>query len=330
MKKNFKILLLSIILIIPLYSQPKISDISTRPGAFSRMGFGARGIGMGNAMGAVNSGNLSSYYNPAVIPFQDKNYFQSGYTFLTFDRTLNFLNFTKKFDFYTADGSKIKSSAGLSIGIINSGVSKIDSRDNEGNKGEELSTSENQYFVGLSNKFSERFSMGISIKFYYNKLYKEIHSSSLGIDIGALYKISDKFYAAIVITDINSKYKWDTSPIYEQDGSISTDNFPLLKKFALSYTDKDIGIIADAEIEISNFNSKIFRFGAEYNLYEGLYFRAGFDNINLSNKDFPVKPSAGFSYYAQIAGLNAGIDYAYQIEQYSPSNRHFVSLNIIF
>jgi len=313
-----------------IYSQPKTSDISTRPAAFSRMGFGARGIGMGNAMSAVNTGNLVSYYNPAVSAYQENNYFQAGYSFLTLDRSLNFLNFTKKFSFYSKDGSTIRSSAGLSLGIINSGVSKIDGRDNEGNQSGELSTSENQYFLSFANRFSERLSIGVAVKFYYYKLYEDIHSSTVGLDIGALYKISEKFNAAFVIKDLNSKYKWDTSPIYGQDGSITTDKFPLLKTFALSYCDKNIGILADAEIEFSNYSSNIFRIGTEYNIYEGLFLRAGIDNINLSNKDYPVKPSAGFSYYTKVAGLYAGVDYAYQIEQYASGSRHIIGLNIIF
>lgn len=312
------------------YSQPKVSDISTRPGKFSRMGFGARGIGMGNAMSAVNTGNLVSYYNPAVSAYQENSYFQAGYSFLTLDRSLNFVNFTKKFNFYSKDGTTIRSTAGLSLGVINSGVSKIDSRDNEGNQGDELSTSENQYFLGFSNRFSDKFSIGIAVKFYYYKLYEDIHSSAVGIDIGALYKISDKFNAAFVIKDLNSKYKWDTSPIYGSDGSNSTDKFPLLKTLALSYYDKELGILADAEMEFSNYSTGIFRIGAEYNIYEGLFLRAGIDDINLRNKDYPAKPSAGFSYYAKVSSINVGIDYAFQIEQYSNGSRHIVGLNILF
>lgn len=98
-------------------------------GSFSRMGFGARGMGMGNAMAAVIDGNLVSYYNPALSAFQNDNYFQTSYSFLSLDRALNFLNFTKKFEF---GKSKKKRTAGISIGIINAGVSGIKGTDNQG------------------------------------------------------------------------------------------------------------------------------------------------------------------------------------------------------
>ena len=51
-------------------AQPKFTEINCKVGAFSRMGFGARGIGMGNAMSAVTTGNLVSYYNPAFHHFR--------------------------------------------------------------------------------------------------------------------------------------------------------------------------------------------------------------------------------------------------------------------
>jgi hypothetical protein len=46
------ILLTSTIII----AQPQFSEMAVQPGAFSRMGFGARGMGMGNAMSAVITG----------------------------------------------------------------------------------------------------------------------------------------------------------------------------------------------------------------------------------------------------------------------------------
>ena len=154
------------------------------------MGFGARGIGMGNAMSSITQGNLVSYYNPALSPFQEKNSFQAGYSFLSLDRSLNFLSFTRKFDFYSSkDTSSVKQpsgTAGISAGIINSGVSGIDGRDNNGLQTGELSTTENQFFISVANRFSRKFSLGIAVKFYYYKLYEKITSSGLGLDLKPL------------------------------------------------------------------------------------------------------------------------------------------------
>jgi len=315
-------------------AQPKFIDVNTKPGAFSRMGFGARGIGMGNAMSAVTDGNLVSYYNPALSPFQENNSFQTGYSFLSLNRSLNFLSFTRKFDFYSSKDTSINKkpsrTAGISAGIINSGVSGIDGRDNNGLPTGELSTSENQFFLSVANRFSEKFSIGISVKFYYYKLYEKITSSGLGIDLGALYKINNNWNVSLMISDLNSKYEWDTSPIYDQQGLTTTDNFPLLKKIGVSYNNLELKLITAIEFENSNAGTNIIRLGAEYNIYEGLFLRCGVDQFNLNNIEAAFKPSLGFSYAKSFGEFILSVDYAFMIEQYSSSDRHIIGVNINF
>jgi hypothetical protein len=317
-----------------LIAQPEFTEINSKVGAFSRMGFGARGIGMGNAMSAVTTGNLVSYYNPAVSPFQENNSMQLGYSVLSLDRSLNFLSFTRKFDFYSSKDSSVDkkptSTAGISFGIINSGVSGIDGRDNNGLPTEELSTSENQVFLSVSNRFSKKISVGIAIKFYYYKLYEEITSNGLGLDIGALYKVNENWNVSLMLSDLNSDYEWDTAPIYQQQGLTTKDKFPLLKKVGVSYYKPEIKLLTAIEFENSNAGTNIIRFGAEYNIYENLFLRGGIDQFNLSNTDAGVKPSLGFSYSKTLGDWIIGVDYAFMMEQYSSSDRHIIGLNIIF
>jgi len=325
------ILLTSTIII----AQPQFTEIAARAGAFSRMGFGARGIGMGNAMSAVTTGELVSYYNPAVTVFQDNNSVLAGYSFLSIDRNLNFLSYTRRFDFYSKkdtldENPKPRNSAGVSLGIINSGVSNIDGRDNNGLPTGELSTSENQFYLAVANRFSDKLSIGITAKFYYYKLYEEINTTSFGIDIGALYKVNDQFTFAVAVIDINSKYKWDSSPVYKTDGSITEDKFPNLRKVGISYLNKDVGILASLEFENSSAETNILRAGVEYNIYEGLYLRGGIDQFNLSNTDWPIRPGLGFSFYKPFGNFKVGVDYAFVVEQYAISDRHIIGLTFNF
>jgi hypothetical protein len=317
------------------FAQPTLSEMAVQPGAFSRIGFSARGIGMGNAMSSVIAGELVSYYNPAVTPFQENNSFQAGYSVLSFDRSLNFLNFTRKFDFYSSkdslvDNPKPRSTAGLSIGVINAGVGNIDGRDNNGLPTGELSTSENQFFIGLANKFSEKLSIGIAVKMYYYKLYEDISATSIGFDIGALYRVNEYFNVSLVIADINSKYKWDTSPVYNTDGVISEDKFPNLRKIGVSYSNKEVGILGSVEFENSSAKTNIIRAGVEYNIYDRFYLRAGIDQFDLSNTDWLIKPAFGFSFFKSFSSFVVGIDYAFQIEQYSSADRHIIGVNFNF
>ena len=329
-----------LLVIIILFSsisvaQPQFSEMSVKPGAFSRMGYGARGIGMGNAMSAVIEGELVSYYNPAVTVFQDGNSFLTGYSFLGLDRSLNFLSFTRRFDFYSKKDSlvenpKPRNSAGISVGLINSGVSNIDGRDNNGLSTGELSTSENQFFLALANRFSEKFSIGVTAKLYYYKLFEEITTTNLGFDIGAIYRVNEEFTISLALIDLNSKYEWDTSPVYEQDGAVTKDKFPTLRKIGVSYFNQAIGLLASLEFENSSSETNILRGGIEYIIYNGFYLRGGIDQFNLSNTDWPVRPSLGFSFYKSFGSLVVGVDYAFVIEQYSSSDRHIIGLDFNF
>lgn len=330
-----KVLIASILTISSLFAQPEFSEMAAGVGAFSRMGFGARGIGMGNAMTAVISGELVSYYNPAVTVFQDNNSVLTGYSFLSIDRNLNFLSFTRRFDLYSKKDSlvenpKPRNSAGVSIGIINAGVSNIDGRDDNGLSTGELSTSENQFYLAVANRFTEKFSIGITAKYYYYKLVEEITSESLGLDIGAIYRINDEFTIAIAIIDINSKYKWNTNAIYGTDGRETENKFPNLRKLGISYNNRTLGLLASVEIENSSLKTNIVRAGIEYNIYDELYLRGGIDQFNLNNKDWSVKPSLGFSFYKSFGSFIAGVDYAFATEQYSGSDRHIVGLTFNF
>lgn len=331
-----KNLILYLILISTVtFAQPEFSSISSMPGAFSRMGFGARGVGMGNAMSSITEGSLVSYYNPAIVPFQKDNNFQTTYSILSLDRSLNFLSFTRNFEFYSVkdtnlESRKPRSVAGISIGIINGGVSNIDGRDRQGFKTGELKTSENQFFIGFANRFSEKFSLGIAFKIYYYKLYQDVSSTGVGLDIGALYSINNNMKLSLMISDINSKYKWDTSPVRGQSGANTENKFPVMKKFGISYKNDETKIITAVEYENSNAGTDYIRFGVEYNIYENIFLRGGIDRINFSNLDVPALPSAGFTFIKTFGNINAGIDYAFVFEPYSSSDRHLVGINIGF
>ncbi len=316
-----------------VYAQPEYSKIASMPGAFSRMGFGARGIGMGNALSAVPTGNIVSYYNPALAAFQDGNLAQASYSVLSLDRSLNFINFTKRFDIYSRRDTSIKtpvSATGFSIGIINSGVDKIDERDNQGNKTGDLSVSDNQFFAGVSSRFSSKLAIGLAVKFYYFSLYEDINASALGFDIGALYSFSEHVHLSLMFSDLNAKYKWDTSNLYGENGNNTTNSFPTVKKIGISYIFNDPSLILAAEFESSNAETNYLRFGAEYKIIDALTLRGGLDRLDVANSDIPARPSAGFSLYQKFGTVLLGVDYAFAVEPYSINNQHIVGINCKF
>jgi len=328
-KRVFKILFT--VLLLSSYGFAQDGSANTLPGAFSRIGFGARGTGMGNAISAVTSGELVSYYNPAISVFQKGNSVQVAYSFLSLDRSLNFLNYTRRFKLrpknHEADSTRY---AGISVGIINAGVSNIDGRDGSGNKIGDFSTSENQFFIGFANRFSEKLSIGVGVKFYYYKLYEQISANGLGIDFGVVYALNPNLTVALVVSDINAKYKWNTTSVYGEKGNTTINKFPLSKKIGVAYRFLDNKILAAVEFENLNSELNYVKFGVEYNLFQNLFLRGGIDKMNISNFDLPARPSFGFSYFYSYGKLMFGINYAFLIEPYSPYDKHIVGLNFNF
>lgn len=296
------------------------SQIGGQPGAFSRLGFGARGIGMGNAMTAVRSGDVVSYYNPALLPWMQTRHGTAAIGLLSLDRRLNFLGAS----------FPLPPSAGISVGLVNAGVSGIDGRDSDGEPTGDLSTSENEAFLGFGIRFKPGFSLGVNLKLLYYNLYEDISSTTFGFDIGAAYPVTPDVTIAATVRDLNSKYTWDTSDLYGQNGQASTDRFPLLYTGAASYALPDsMGVFA-AEIEASNASSLIVRAGAEVNLVPELTVRAGIDRIDLKDKGNGVKPTFGLTARKSLGSWTPAITYAFVIEPFAPTGMHVIALAILF
>ncbi|HEY6951181.1 MAG TPA: hypothetical protein VI758_02170 [Bacteroidota bacterium] len=273
---------------------------------------------MGNALTSVPFGNMNSYYNPALLPFQSVPTVLLSYGSLSLDRRLNFASYTQH----------LNPNAGLSIGVINAGVSNIDGRDNDGLQTQTYSTSENQFFFSFGILPEKSFALGVSAKLLYYSLFENVKSSTLGLDAGVLYSVSNEIKVAFVLQDVLSKYKWDTSKLYGELGSSYQDLFPLRKRLAVSYDSYDLGMIGSCEAEWIGAAAYV-RMGAEADLFSGLQIRAGIDQISLSGS-VAAKPSLGFSVQTQVATWNPRIDYAYVFEPYVTTGMHYLSLSLSF
>ncbi len=314
------------------YAQPKFEPTNAAPGEFSRMGFLPRGIAMGNALSAVTTGNLSAYYNPALSVFQEDNYAEASYTFLSLDRHLNFINFTRRFEFGARDSAgKPKATAGLSIGLINSGVSNIDGRDNDDNPTGQLKTSENLLFFAFANKFSKKVAIGFGARLYYYKLYEKITSTAVGFDLGIIYSVADNVKVALVLQDLNATYKWDTSSLYSTNGLSTSTLFPTTKKIGVSYFVNSINALFSSELEFNSYGRRLLRLGGESQVIPELAVRAGLDNVVLNNGDELMQPTLGFAFNHHYSDkLSLCFNYAFAVEQYSQTPRHSIGIGFLF
>ncbi|MCC6398079.1 MAG: hypothetical protein IT282_13785 [Bacteroidetes bacterium] len=287
------------------------------PGAFSRMGFGARGMGMGNAMTAMTRGDIVAYYNPALLPSAEYRHASASFGILSLDRRLNFISYTQA----------LPPKAGLSVGLINAGVTEIDGRDGDGRQTGALRTSENQVFLGFAIRVAPDLQIGVSLKLYYYQLYTDVSSTTIGIDAGMLYHLGEGFAAALTVRDVNSRYKWDTSPLYGQSGQTSEDRFPVLTTAGLSYILPDSIASAAAEVEMSNRSTFILRAGVEVPLLSAFALRAGIDRVDLKESGNGVRPSIGFTARTTVGGWTPALHYAFVLEPFAPTALHMITLS---
>lgn len=317
MKRLTHIEIISLFLAGTLFAQsPNRSSVGGMAGASMRMGFGTRGTAMGNSLSAVTTGDLTAYYNPALLPFQQMPLGMAAFSSLSLDRRLNFISY----------GQSLKPSAGISFAMINAGVSNIEGRDRDGTQTNTYSTSENSFMFSFGLLLDRQISLGITAKLLYFSLFDQTSSSTLGFDAGVLYQITEELAAAFVLQDVNSKYVWDTSKLYGRLGNTTTDRFPLRKRIGFAYTPQESEFIASCELEF--LESEIFlRLGSELTLDQGFAIRAGAEQLDFAARvDF--KPSMGLSFQSDQVSWHPKISYAYVFEPYSPSGLHMFSLTV--
>lgn len=301
-----------------LAAQTVAAQVGGRPGAFARMGFGARGMGMGNALIAVTEGELAGYYNPAVLPYAATRTAAAAFGVLSLDRRLNFLHYTQP----------VHPTAGISAGIINAGVSRIDGRDSDGEPTGDLQTSENQVFLAFANRFGGGLSLGINVKLYYHRLYTDVSTLSMGLDFGALYSVTQDITIGATVRDVNSAYRWDTSELYGQSGNTTRDRFPVLYTGGAAWRLPDSTALVSAEIEASDRSTLRLRLGAECPVIPELTLRAGVDRIDLREEGAGAAPTAGFTVRKDLDTWTPALHYAYVHEPFAPGGMHIISLSV--
>ena len=327
--------------LISLIAGSVFEQVGSFAGAFARMGFGARGLSMGNAMVSNIFTDNFGYYNPAISTFQEQGIVNVGYSFMSFDRSLNFVGFSRKFKLPNQE----KGGAGITLSWINSGVSDIDGRNNDTRQIGMFSTFDNQFYLGTGFLLDEQLAIGVGFKLYYSKLFEDVTSKlALGFDVGAIYKLRHNLTIGLAVRDLGAKNEWSSSEIYGSSGNITVDKFPTLINIGSSYKlpDNKGSVTLEAEyIKIrqpENFNSDSgvelydefsVKLGGEYKLTESIILRAGIERINFGVDDFfgNIKPAAGFGFTRKFSeDINLGLDYSFQLEPYSKSALQNVSL----
>jgi len=309
--------LLGLQLPMTLRAQP-MSELGGQPAPALRMGFGAVGLGMGNAVSALRTSSSVGYYNPALPPFLKHPQGSATLGLLTLDRNLNFVGYSRN----------LPPKAGISFAIVNAGVGEIQGRNRDGRPTETYSTSENAFIFSFGLKPKEWLAIGVSPKILYYSLYDKVSSTTVGFDFGVMTLLNEEWSMSAVIQDVGSDYKWDTSPIYGTSGNSTTDRFPLRRKIALGYASAQMNLQAGVEFEYAG-SVPLVRAGANLALSEHFQIRTGIDQVSWKDDLLP-RLSFGFTFESAFDAWRPGVSYAFLHDPYGSGGMHFVSVSVGF
>lgn len=314
--------------------------IGQTAGVPGSMGFGARGIAIGNALAGDASGFASPFYNPALAPYLADQSLGISAALLTQDRQLQFVELR----------TPLKPLAGIAAGLIHAGVSDIDQRDLSGYHTGVLSTNEYAFFAAFGLRVGQNTSIGIGLQLFRNDLHQELSPvQTFGLDIGIGVRVIPSVHLGLVVDDLLAKYTWDTAGI---GGRGITDKFPtrlrlggswilledrlqLLFEYESRFSVRDV---FEPEIVFSSnrpqevFNRREltlhkshFRVGAEYTLVPALVVRAGMSRLEEISDGGP-RPSAGFMIKQRLGLLVVQVAYTFVLEPYALGTMHLVTL----
>lgn len=318
MRYRSSILFIFFVCLGVLTHQAGSQTLGGSPGAPFRMGFGAKGIAMGNAVVAANDGDIVGYQNPALLPFQLAPTAAVSVGVLSLDRSLNFFSYSQA----------LKPTAGISFGLINAGVGNIEGRDRDGERTETYSTSENAFLFSFALRTSDAFSLGLTAKLFYYALFTDVSSTTVGFDVGAAYSISSDFHLGLTVHDIASKYRWETTRLYGREGNSTTEYFPVRIRFGAHYTLDSWKTQLGIESELVQ-GTVLYRVGFVQPLIDALVFRLGVDQISPAGH-VASKPSFGFSFSSSLMQWKPTVHYAFVLEPYAPSAMHVISVALSF
>ncbi len=333
----FAMLIAGGVFVVPVQAQ--------QAGAFARMGFGARGIAMGNAQAGDLSGAASPYYNPALSPLVEGQTIAASVSSLSFDRNLQFLQL----------GAPLQGRAGFAVGLVHASVSNIDGRDNSGFHTGTFSVDEYAGFLSFGLRFSERFSGGINLQIFQSDLFEGLSAArTIGLDLGFALKLRENLAVGLVADDLLARYTWDGSSV-GGSGAEVTDAFPRRLRLGLTHSRWSDRVMLAAEIESRTtsathvtFEPRILgdgpartrneetltfqefrtRIGSEFVLMDGFHLRAGIEQLGDEVLG-TIRPSAGFGAEQPVGEMRIQIDYAFGMEAQAGGRMHFMTLRVM-
>lgn len=313
---------LMVILILSPAVAAAQSKVGTTAAQFLSIGMGARATAMGGTFTAVSDDITGLYWNPAGLARLGANEAGFVHTNWLIGTSIDWAGIGIKAGNYGTFGAAVT--------LLGSGdILRTTEIDPDGTTGETFSTSD--FAVGLSyaRAITDRFSVGITLKYVSQRLYN-VSATTAAADFGVLFKTSENgLRIAAVISNFGGSLKLSgkdllvtattgTGQAGENNqiaAELTTDTWNLPTSFriglaydALRLPDGRLTLAADAMSPTDNRES--INLGAEYAWRDLLYLRAGYNGLLRSDSETSWTAGAGLRY--NFSGIGFSFDYTYQ------------------
>ncbi len=284
---------------------PKVDAINKnsngQPGAFLRMGVGARALGLSGAFSAIADDPSAAFWNPAGIDQISNFQFEFMNVDLPFDRTFNFAS------------SVLPVGGFMTVGLSWIGLRINDIEGRSANTVEPeyfFGNSQNAFFFSLSRSIGRSFSFGGNVKFIQNNLDTDT-ATGLGFDAGILLHVSDRLSLALLAQDIGTDYRWKSG---------LTEGVPMTFRFGTAYDLAD-GFTLSADVNKTGGLDPSFHFGLEFRPIDAFPVRVGY---------FDKQISGGLGVHMPLSNHSLELNYGYTNDHILNDDIHRVSLTFSF
>jgi hypothetical protein len=352
-KKNVVSIVCNLTLVVILgllfLTQSANAQFGGASGAFMRIGFGPRALSVSNAVLSVPEVGNFGFYNPAISAGAYKRSAEFGSSVMTFDRNLHTLGLSVQ----------LPPSAGMSLLLMNAGVSNIDGRTLSGYPTESLTAQDYYFHASFGVQAKKRLWFGAGLKFILSDYHPDMSSSlGFGIDLGLLWKATDELFIALAVRDILLSHQWNSSDLY---GGLEQANasaaFPTTFAAGLSYRMLDNRLILSSDFLVTQYSAQILErgissnflpptensvrtdvssavfglnTGISYQLHTRFRLSAGYANRDISGLGDQHTFSSGFTLLLPYDRFSPSIDYALNREPNLGSLIHTFSLRFNF
>ena len=305
MKKILITILIVIVFCMPMFGKifPKAGTASLQ---FLKLGVDARAIGMGEAYTAVTDDISGIYWNPAGIAWNYNTQLFFSHSNWVVDTYHEFLALSTETNYGFVAGF---------ASVLHGPPMDVTTEENFGPTGETFYFTNMALGLSYANRFTDRFSFGVTGKFLYEQIAED-NMYGFAFDVGSIYNtgfrnitigMALRNFGPDVGYDLGDENNY-SDPLRHVDNSGS--NFPIPMTFSLGlvgdlYRTRTDYLIASIQLDNSIDRKETWNVGGEYKLHN-LFLRGGYQ-IGYDAASY----SLGFGVVATTRLAIYNIDYAF-------------------